>query len=378
MAQAWSLHSLRKLFLLAAVVTCGVLGAVVAGGREASAHAEAGVVYTLTNAAAGNQVATFTRASDGTLTPGEVFDTGGLGTGSGLGSQGALVLDGSRLLAVNAGSDTISLFRVRGSRLVLEDVEPSGGDMPISITVDGNLVYVLNGGAPENITGFKIRHRSLEPIQHSTRPLSGSGVMPAQVQFSPNGRFLVVTEKATNRIDLFYVGLRGFTFGPVSHASVGQTPFGFAFADRDTLVVSEAFGGAPEASATSSYDLSRFGRFTNVTPSSLTTETAACWTAIPRGGRYAYVTNTGSSSVTGYAIADDGSLTILDADGKTGETPAGSMPIDAAFERRGDFLYVLSGGSNTITAFRRGEDGSLTSLGSTGGLPGGSVGLAAR
>jgi 6-phosphogluconolactonase len=371
-------NALRLLPLVAALFAIAIAAMLAVGIGRASAQGSDGFVFTLTNAAAGNQVAVFERANDGTLSPNGHVDTGGLGTGAGLGSQGAIVLEDNRLLAVNAGSDSVSLFSIQNGNPVLRDVVPSGGDMPISVTMDGNIVYVLNGGAPENISGFRIKGHELDPIPNSTRPLSGSGVGPAQVEFTPNGRMIVVTEKNTNLIDIFSVGKHGLTFGPVSHASAGQTPFGFAFADRHTLVVSEAFGGATDASATSSYDLSQFGSLTTVTASSPTTETAACWTAIPKGGDYAYVTNTGSSSVTGYAIGGDGSLTILDADGETGETPAGSSPIDAAFNKSGKFLYVLSGGSNTITAFERGDDGSLTDLGSVGGLPAGSVGLAAR
>lgn len=375
MSRTISLPSIRQVTILASIAVAAILALGLSG---ASANERAGVVYTLTNAAGGNQVAVFDRANDGTLTPDGVVGTGGLGTGSGLGSQGAIVLDANRLLAVNAGSDSVSLFSIQNGDPVLQDVEPSGGDRPISVTVDGNVAYVLNAGAPENITGFRIKNHNIEPIPNSTRPLSGSGVGPAQVEFSPNGRMLVVTEKGTNLIDIFQVGAHGLTFGPVTHASAGQTPFGFAFADRHTLVVSEAFGGAADASATSSYDLSQFGSLTTVTPSSPTTETAACWVAIPKGGQFAYVTNTGSGSVSGYAIGNDGSLTILDADGKTGETPAGSAPIDATFNNNGKYLYVLSGGTNTITAFQRGNDGSLTDLGSVGGLPASSVGLATR
>ncbi|MEO8458574.1 MAG: beta-propeller fold lactonase family protein [Chloroflexota bacterium] len=354
-----------------------VLALFAAGFGTASAHGRAGVVYTLTNAAGGNEVAIFDRANDGTLTADGTVATGGLGTGAGLGSQGAIALDGNRLLAVNAGSDSISLFSVHNGNLTLEDVEASGGDMPISVTVHDNIAYVLNAGAPENITGFRIHNHGLTQIAGSARPLSGSGVGPAEVRFSPNGRLLVVTEKGTNKIDTYFVGFQGLGFGPVVHDSVGQTPFGFDFGKRGTLIVSEAFGGAPDASALSSYDVSWFGSLTPVTSSAPTTETAACWVAVSNDGRFAYATNTGSGTVTGYRVAHDGTLTILNADGVTGQTPAGSKPIDAAFSN-GRYLYVLSAGTNTITAFEQHADGSLANLGSVTGLPGGTVGLAAR
>jgi 6-phosphogluconolactonase len=362
---------------LGAVLALALVAALLVQLTSASAAGPKGAVYTLTNAADGNQVAAFARAHDGTLTPAGAVDTGGLGTGSGLGSQGALVLAGKVLVAVNAGSDSISLFSVKDGMPELLDVESSGGDFPISVTVHRDLVYVLNAGAPENITGFRIHDDELVPIAGSTRPLSGSGVAPAQVSFSPLGNLLVVTEKATNKIDTYIVRRNGLTFGPWVHSSVGETPFGFAFGKLGTLIVSDAFGGATDASAVSSYHVGWFGGLYPVTESAPTTETAACWIAISKNGRFAYATNTGSSSVTGYRISFNGKLTILDADGVTGQTGAGSLPIDAAFSGDGRFLYALSAGTNDITAFRQHADGSLINLGAVGGLPAGTAGLAA-
>jgi 6-phosphogluconolactonase len=389
MTNSLFLPALRLSFL-----TAVALGAALFAGLDsASADSDSreSTVYTLTNAAAGNEVALFEPAENGTLVASGTVGTGGLGTGSGLGSQGAIGLDGEHLLAVNAGSDSISLFSIeRDGDLELDDVESSGGDMPISVTVHDELVYVLNAGAPENISAFLVDDDDLSPLAGSTRSLSGSGVGPAQVSFSPNGKLLIVTEKNTNQIDTFVVGRDGLASGPNVQPSVGQTPFGFGFGKRGTLIVSEAFGGAPDASAVSSYHASRSGSLDPVTESALTTETAACWIALSPNGRFAYSTNTGSSTVTGFRVTRNGTLTILDSDGVTGQTAAGSSPIDAAFaydghgddddDRGGEnnLLYVLSAGTNTITTFQQHRNGSLTSLGSVGGLPDGTVGLAAR
>jgi len=340
-----------------------------------------GAVYVTSNSPAGNQVLAFARSADGTLSPAGAFATGGTGTGSGLGSQGAVILtdDGGWLLAVSAGSDHVSAFRVRPDGLVLTDAEPSGGDMPISVTEHGGVVYVLNAGGAGNVSGFTLSPQGeLAPLAGSTRPLSAAGVGPAQVEFSPDGTVLVVTEKMTSRIDSYTVGTDGLAGAPVAHPSAGVTPFGFAFSGRDRLIVSEAFGGAPDASATSSYILGSGGSLTTVSPSVPTTETAACWVAISRDGRYAYTTNTGSGSVSGYSIGGDGTLTLLDADGRTGVTGAGSTPIDEDFSRDGRFLYVLGAGSHAVHAFAFASDGSLTPVGTTPGLPAGAVGLAAR
>ena len=133
-----------------------------------------------------------------------------------------------------------------------------------------------------------------------------------------------------------------------------------------------------DASATSSYVVSGSGALTTVSPSVGTTETAACWVAVSRNGHYAYVTNTGSGTVTGYAIGSDGSLTLLDADGATGIVGAGSSPIDEDFSGDGRYLYVLGAGNGSVTAFAIDADGGLSPVDVVAGLPAGAVGLAAR
>jgi 6-phosphogluconolactonase len=359
---------------LAAVFLVLAAPAMASGGRGGD-----GAVYTLTNSASGNAVAVFDRANDGSLTAEGTVPTGGAGTGAGLGSQGALVLDDDRLVTVNAGSNTISLLQVghRG-RVRLTDVDPSGGARPISVTVHGKLVYVLNAGdatTPANIKGFLALFGQLVPLPGSSRPLSTAAPDPAQVEFSPNGRQLVVTEKATNMIVTYRVRF-GYAGAPNAQPSSGMTPFGFAFDRRGLLIVSEAFGGAPDASAMSSYSLSSDGTITPITASAKTTETAACWVVVTRNGRYTYTTNTGSNSISGYRIGSDGSLTLLDADGKTANT--GATPIDMALAKGSRLLYSLAAGVPQIDGFVVSGDGSLEPLGSVGGLPAGTVGLAAR
>jgi 6-phosphogluconolactonase len=370
------MHRIRLLILALVVGTAflALAGPAMASGDDRGD----GAVYTLTNSASSNAVAVFERDFDGSLTPRGTVPTGGTGTGAGLGSQGALVLDKDRLFAVNAGDNTLSLLLVDGrGKVRLTDVDPSGGARPISVTVYGKFVYVLNAGnatTPANIRGFLALFGKLVPLPGSTRPLSSAAPDPAQVEFSPNGRHLVVTEKATNMIVTYSVR-RGYASGPNAQPSSGMTPFGFAFDRRGLLIVSEAFGGTPDASAMSSYSLSGDGTVTPITASAKTTETAACWVVVTKNGRYTYTTNTGSNSITGYRVAGDGSLAILDADGKTANT--GAMPIDMALAKGSQLLYSLAGGVPQIDGFVVNGDGSLEQIGSVGGLPAGTVGLAA-
>lgn len=362
--------------LLPALVA--LAGANQAGAADAQ-WKSAGVVYTSTNATTGNEVVVFARASNGTLSPAGRVATNGTGTGGGLGNQGAVTLskNGRWLFVVNAGSNEISVFAARGTALKLVDKVSSGGERPVSVTTHGDLLYVLNGGGVNNITGFHIGEwGKLRPIPASTKALSAASTGPAQVEFDPSGDTLVVTEKATNKIDLYRVE-GDIAQGPIVRNSNGMTPFGFAFSRRGMLIVSEAFGGAPDASALSSYDLSD-GALNLVSGSVGTTETAACWVVVTRNNRYAYTTNTGSGTVSGYRLTHDGKLSLLNADGRTAVTGAGSGPTDAALTQNSRFLYVLNSANGTLSGFRVEANGSLWPVGTAGGLLAGATGLAAN
>jgi 6-phosphogluconolactonase len=348
---------------------------------RAEVQQRAGVLFTMDNATTGNHVLAYRRAANGNLSFLGQFATGGLGTGEGLGSQGALILTrhGHWLFACNAGSDEISVFRVARHGLQLTDIVGSEGRQPISLAVHQNLVYVLNAGGlvgdVDNVTGFLFLNGQLSPITGSTRPLSADNTSPAEINFLPDGNVLVVTEKATNIIDTYTVDDGGLIDQYQQFASAGETPFGFAFR-QDTLIVSEAFGGAEDASAVSSYDLADDGSLQVISPSVPTTETAACWIVVTSNGRFAYASNTGSGTVSGYSVSRDGTLSLLDPDGVTGVTGAG--PIDMAFSIKSRFLYTLNSDDGTVSAFRVNQDGSLSLLPGVSGIPSGATGLAVR
>jgi len=367
--------------ILAACGTLGVLGATV------SAQDSAGAVYTATNDDAANQVLVYDRAASGELTLADTVDTGGLGVGPGvgLGNQGGVRLtrNGEFLLVINAGSHDISVFEVTDAGLVLTDREPSGGLRPVSLAISGALVYALNAGGAvgdaDNVSGFWLSDGGdLSPISSSTRPLSDTATAPAQIEFSPDGQTLVVTEKGPSAIGVFPVGKDGRLGMPTYYVSNGMTPFGFAFGKRNQLFVSEAFGGAPNASAVSSYHVSKDGSMVTLDPSVPNTETAACWLVVSNSGRYLYVTNTGSSTISAYEVRPDGSISLLHPDGAAASTGVGSAPIDLAFSGSGRYLYALSAGTNTIMGYRVEPHGELSGVGGVSGLPAGTNGLAAR
>jgi len=354
----------------------------------AAINLKSGAVYVLTNQPS-NAVAAFDRAPDGTLTPAGMFSTGGSGNPVAqpgdpptdpLASQGALILSDNNqfLFAVNAGSNEISALAIGKDGLTLVDKVSSGGVRPISLTVHENLLYVLNEGGTPNITGFTVSDTGeLTPLAGSTRPLSaGSAADPAEVSFNPDGTLLVVTEKAANLIDLYLVGSDGVAGPPTPNTSNGLTPFGFAFDHRNHVIVSEAFGGAPNAAAVSSYTATLSGTLDVVSGSVPDFQTAACWIVITNSGRYVYTSNTGSGAVSSYALASSGELTLLNS--VAANIGAMSFPIDMALNNSSRYLYVHAAGLQAVEAFRVETDGSLTPIVTVGGLPFGAQGIAAR
>lgn len=363
---------------IAAVVMTAAPLAASAGPTHAAGTPALGAVYTASNDVTANSILVFDRLADGRLVPGNSVDTGGRGSGSGLGNQGGVRLtpDERWLLAVNAGSDEVSVLGVGESSLTLADVVSSGGSQPISVTANRNIVYVVNAGS-DSIAGFRLDPSGhLASIAGSVQSLGGSGTGPAEIAFSPDGNFLVVTEKNANKIAVFPVDRDGVAGAALVQDSAGTTPFGFAFGKRGQLFVSEAFGGAANASATSSYSLGSDGILSAITPSAADTESSACWSAVSPDGRFAYIANTGSGTVSGYRIDFDGHITLLDADGVTGIT--GGRPSDLVFTQDGQFLYDLAGGTNQLAAFRVRADGSLEALPSFADIPAGANGLAVR
>jgi 6-phosphogluconolactonase (cycloisomerase 2 family) len=188
---------------------------------------------------------------------------------------------------------------------------------------------------------------------------------------------LVVTEKAGNRLDSYTIDENGLPSAPIDNASNGMTPFGFAFNNQDTLVVSEAFGGTPNAAAASSYSASADGTLSVVSGSVANSQTASCWVVTTNNGKSAFVSNTGSSTISSYQVgAGNGTLTLLNP--IAADTGANSAPIDMALNNSSHFLFVLLGGGQAVASYRVERDGTLTLVDTEGGLPLGAQGIAAK
>lgn len=349
--------------------------AVVAGAGSAEAatrpagheRGARGAVFVQTDGLAGNEVVVYDRAGDGTLTAAGRYRTGGLGgalAGSvvdHLASQGALVRDPRHglLFAVNAGSDSLSVFGTEDGRLQLRQVVGTRGSFPVSVSVHGELVYVLNALGGGSIQGFRIRSGRLEPIAGSWRALKLDPAAtpqfthtPGQVSFTPDGSRLLVTTKANgSAIDVFAVDGSGRPSAqPVVNAEPGAVPFAMVFDRQGRLVVANA-----GTNSVTSYTLRQDGTLAPIVTTA-TGQKATCW--IASAGGHLYASNAASATLTGLRAGAAGELTVL---GQTGTDPG---TVDAAATPEGRFLYVQTGATGTVDEFRVGRDGSLTPIGS--------------
>jgi 6-phosphogluconolactonase (cycloisomerase 2 family) len=184
------------------------------------------------------------------------------------------------------------------------------------------------------------------------------------VRVSRDGKLLVVTEKGSGTIDTYHISDRGSLSAPISNTSSGVTPFGFDFVKGGQVAVSEA-GSA----AASLYDVARNGSLV-VESASVSTngQAAPCWLIATDDGRFAYTANAGSGTISGYTVGAHGDLRLIDPTGVTGNTGAGSAPLDLDVSQGSRFLYVLESGSGRIGAFAIGSNGALTPLAGAGGL----------
>jgi hypothetical protein len=376
------LRLLRRMALSASLLA--LFAGSASGVLAASPNPVVGHLYVDNNSAVHNTVAGFDRHRDGSLSPiaGSPFATGGAGTGSPIGSAGAIQFsaDGRFILAVDPASNDISILRVAADgSLRLVGTEASHGTTPVSIAVHGFLVYVANaGGGGSDYTGFWFFGGHLFPIWASTIALPDTAA-PGQILFSGDGRTLVATRVGPGAgpsfIDSFRVGFFGRLTpapdSPIPAQRIG--PFGSAFRPTNPrqLFVSNAHDGAGLGSV-SVYHVGRDASLTAINGSPFAdNQTAPCWVAITPDGTYLFAINTASSSISRYWIAPNGSLSLL------GSTPlggsAGSRPFDAQVDPSGHFLYVVDAGTAAVSAFRI-NGGSLTELASSpASIPGGAA-----
>jgi 6-phosphogluconolactonase len=352
--------------LLAA--TIGVFGAAVSASASTTSPV-VGYTYVNDNTATANTIAGFDRHADGSLTPipGSPFAAGGAGSGGGLASQGAIQVtqDGRYLLAVDAGSNQISVLRITAGGVPVLAGQPvsSGGVTPVSVAVSPfGLVYDANQGpGGSGYSGFRLHFDgSLTPIPGSTVTVpDGSGL--GDVFFNAFGNHLIGTRTGTSQIDSFVVLPGGHLLtaqgSPFTGQGLGQLGAEFSPANPSQLFVSNAHNGALLGTV-SAYRDSFFGQLSPVGSSPYADgQTAPCWVEISHNGRYLFTVNTGSGNISSYSINPDGSLTLIGSFTITG----GGADIDARLSPDGNYLLVDGAGHNFVSVFAV-NGGNLTEL----------------
>jgi 6-phosphogluconolactonase (cycloisomerase 2 family) len=334
-----------------------------------------GAVFVMTNAANENEVIAFERNANGALGESVSYDTHGRGSGGvtdPLESQGSLTLsqDHSLLFAVNAGSGDVTVFNVHKAALDFLSKTPSGGAQPSAVAESGGLVYVLNSGGAGSLVGFRLDDGHLKQIKNSTAFLTGTTTGGASLAFSPDGQFLVATERVGNNIDVFRIQPDGTLSPIVVNPNPAPGTFSVAFAPEGVAIVSETGpAGATNGSTISSYKVNANGTVTAITHSLATFAAGNCWDAITPDGRWVFVSNSGSDNISGFNIGKDGSLTPI-AGTVLGNNPSGSHNVDIAVSADGRFVYTINSQSGNIGVFAiNQQDGTLTSLGQAGDLP---------
>ncbi len=359
------MNRLSRLTCLAAAAAATT--ALLAAPANAEArHHRGHAVFVQTDETTGNHVVAYREADDGTLSLARTYATGGNGgilptsVIDHTASQGAVTYDEEHklLYVVNAGSNTVSVFAVRGADLTLRQVVSSGGTFPVSIAVHGNLVYVANAQHGGTIQGYVVFGDHLFRIPAWNRPLGLDPTLtaftqtPGQVAFAPDGSQLLVTTKAnTNSIEVFNLNrFGGPTQPPVINTRPGAVPFAIAFDQRGHAVVADA--------GTASVTTLRLDHFGILTPLSTvaTGQRGTCW--VIRDGKFLFTTNPGGPSVTTLSVDGTSVPSVL------GSTTTDPGTVDPAISHDGRFLYVETGAGGIVDEFAVNSDGSLTAIGS--------------
>jgi 6-phosphogluconolactonase (cycloisomerase 2 family) len=328
----------------------------------------------MTNDATKNEVLAFAQGSDGTFHSTGSFATGGRGSGGitdPLQSQGSLTIsqDHSLLFAVNAGSGTVSSFRIVRDRLVLADQEPTDGSEPVAVAQHGNFVYVLNEAGDGGVAIFSVDDNGhLSKVPNSTTLLSGTGLGGASIAVSPNGQLLAVVERAADNIDIFHILPNGTLSAATRTADANPGGFSGIFSQGDQLLVSETGGAGPDSSTITSFSVNTSATVTPISNAVPTDGAANCWLAITPNGKFVYTSNSGSNNISGFNVAQNGTLTPI-GNGIVAANPAGSTNLDIAVSADGNLLYTLNSSSGTIRVWTINSDGTVKEIDSIPGLP---------
>jgi 6-phosphogluconolactonase (cycloisomerase 2 family) len=238
----------------------------------------------------------------------------------------------------------------------------------------------------------------LSPIPKSARAIGSPDASPGDIVFSPDGKWLIISDKFFDiLIHVLQVDEDATTHEVASYVANAPSPFGIAFTGRRIMAVVEANAsfvdgrrfGVNNGSSTSTYQLNDDGTLEPISVAAPTHQTVACWVRFTPNGQFAYVTNTGSGTISSYQVSKKGELTLLASVAAQTGSPF-SEPTDVSITRDGRFLYIVSsqGGetqfvlpiladAGQVRGYRINIDGSLTPVTTVTGLPISIAGLVA-
>ena len=361
---------LSAFFLVPSATAQSANGVMMHNGKSGT-----GAVFVMTNAADKNQIIAYSRDSDGKLTDGDRFDTGGRGSGgltAPLGSQGSLTLSVNHtfLFAVNAGSGTISVFGVRNSRLNLMSVTPSGGSSPVAVAQRGDLAYVVNAGGQGSVVGLRLESNGrLEQIDNATVFLTsfGGGAGGSSIAISPDGRFLLVIERIAGNLDAIPVNADG-SLGPIVRTPSFPGAFTGIFTLNGDAIVAQA--GSASTSAVSSYSLNETtGSFSPISSNDLTQGAATCWSVLTPDGTRLFTSNTGTSTISEFDVDEsNGTVSSIVGAPVASTNPTGGTNLDIAVSSDGNFLFTIDSSAGAISTFDI-RGGGFSFVSTVAGLP---------
>jgi 6-phosphogluconolactonase (cycloisomerase 2 family) len=350
-----------------------------AAAPDANVEHAAGAVFVQTNDLAHNSIVAFRRDASGELHRVAEVRTGGRGglerdvPLDALASQDSLTYDRAHrlLLAVNAGSNTVTSFAVDGAHLTRLQTVPSGGVFPVSLAAGQSRLFVLNAGGSGNVTGYRINAAGrLAALPGASRDLGLDNLArpnfitaPADIALTPDRRHVVVTTKANNHIDVLNID-DGRLSAPVENASASAVPFAVAFDSAARLVVANAGN-----SSVSTYDVNPDGTLRTITAGVEDGQAALCW--LVGVDDTFFGGNAGSSSISAFTVDDQGGVTLTGTpDGVVARTGGGTGgTIDLAITTDGKFLYAENAFPGTVEGYRIQPDHTLRLVDTATGLP---------
>jgi len=260
------------------------------------------------------------------------------------------------------GDSTISAYNATLSSGSLASVgNPlATGKMPFSIALTPSLTALfLDNNGSNNVSAYSINS---DGSLGSAAGTAATGSMPMGMAVDPTGKFLFVANQGSSNISAF--SINGTTLTKVPGSPFTTIPAGSTEATLPSAVAVSATGKflyvANNFTGTvSAYSISSSGALSVLGPAPYTVGNAPSGLGMTPDGAFLYVANAGSNNVSAFAICDkmvtscpdpgnpDGTLTPVAGS----PFPAGLGPVAIAVDPGFKFLYVLDKQSSQISQY---------------------------